>query len=253
MSIITNTVHGPRKLTKHDIMGIRYIEEPIVPEGGAPVGTPPVEPESPKPGPPAAADTVEGSADGGKTFTSDYVEKLRKEAAKNRVDDKAAIQAQIDTALTNGQKAWATELAKKLGVIEDEGEATPEDIIKTLTTERDDFRTKFETLSSRDIARNERDAINTASATYGGDDALVRAVIKADDLLTGIDPNADDYAAQVAAVVKEQIEKNTKLLKVQVAPRSGSETPPSGGVTDDPEDVDSFRKKYRTARGFADK
>lgn len=243
-----NQTFGPGFPSKLALMGIRFAEG----EDGAAPPVPPVAPpapESPKPTPPAAPEAVEGSADGGKTFDLAYVEKLRKENAKNRTDDKAAIQAQIDEALTNGQKAWATELGKKLGVIEDEAEATPESIIAALTTERDDFKTKFETLSSRDLQRNERDAINAASDLHKGNSRLVAAVLKNDGLLKDIDPTADDYAAQVAAVVKAEIEKDTTLRAVQVAPRSGSEVPPAGGQTTDPEDIDSFRKTYRANRG----
>lgn len=248
-------VYGPSRPSKLALMGIRFLEG----EGGAAPAAPavpaaPAEPAAtvtpPKPAPPASQDPepIEGSTDGGKTFDAAYVEKLRKEAAKNRLDAKDEIQRQIDAALTAGQKAWATELGKKLGILEGDKDKTPDEIIAELKAERDQFKTDLDTLSARDIRRNESDAITEASDANDGDTALVKAWLKGNDLLKDIDPTADDYKAQVAAVVKAEIEKNTKLRKVQVAPRSGSEARPGGTPTPGPLSIEDRRKAIREQR-----
>lgn len=245
---IPNRTFGPSRPSKLALMGVRFIEGPDGATPPVPPVPPVAAPEPPKPGPPAEPEQIEGSADGGKTFDLTYVEKLRKEAAKNRTDDKAAIKQQIDDALAAGQKTWATALGKQLGILEADAEATPDSIIAALTTERDDFKTKFESLTSRDLQRNERDAVNTASALHKGNARLVAAVLKNDGLLKDIDPAADDYAAQVAAVVKTEIEKDASLLAVQVAPSSGSTAPPSGTPKPGPLSIEDRRKAIRENR-----
>ncbi|MDJ0337460.1 hypothetical protein [Cryobacterium sp. PH31-O1] len=252
MSTLTK-VYGPRVLTKLDLMGIRFALEPAGdggagdPPPAAPVVVPPVV-EPPKPAPPVEPAPIEGSADGGKTFDLTYVEKLRKENAKNRTDDKAAIQAQIDAALAAGQKTWATELGKKLGVIEDDKPASSDDIIAALTAERDGFRTERDTFATERSARSERDAINAASDLHKGNSRLVAAVLREDGLLKDIDPAATDYPALVAAVVKAEIEKDASLRAVPVAPRSGSGERPGGTPISGPLSIDDRRKAIREAR-----
>jgi hypothetical protein len=218
----------------------------------APVETPPVETppvvEQPKPGPPAEPETIEGSADGGKTFDSAYVEKLRREAAKNRVDDKAAIQKQIDDAVAAGQKAWAAKLGKDLGILEADSEKTPEEIIAELQKERDEAKAERDQFAAERSATREREAIKTAAEAHKGNPRLVAAVLREDGLLKDIDPAAADYAAQVAAVVKAEIEKDASLLAVQVAPSSGSDAPPAGTPTPGDDDIETLRKKRAERR-----
>ena len=258
MTITTSTILALRDVdglavigrTKHALMGIRYDNG----EGGGepePKPEPTPENEQPKPGPPAEPDPIEGSTDGGKTFDAAYVEKLRKEAAKNRVEDKAAIQKQIDEAVANGQKAWAAKLGKDLGILEADSEKTPEEIIAELQAERDTFKTERDQFAAERSLAREREAIKAACETHRGNFRLVAAVIREDGLLKDIDPAADDYAAQVAAVVKAEIEKDASLLAVQVAPRSGSEDAPDGTPNPGgPKTTEELIKERRKRRGF---
>jgi hypothetical protein len=232
--------------TRHALMGIRYVEG----EGGdetQPNETPGS--EQPKPGPPAEPQEVEGSPDGGKTFDLAYVEKLRKEAAKSRVEDKAAIQKQIDDALAAGQKAWAAKLGKDLGILEADAEKTPDEIIAELQAERDAIKAERDQFAADRSASAEREAIKAAADTHKGNPRLVAAVLREDGLLKDIDPTATDYAAQVAAVVKAEIEKDSSLLAVQVAPSSGGDARPGGQSTPDgPKSIDDIRKDRQKRR-----
>jgi hypothetical protein len=258
VTITTSTIPALRDVdglavigrTKHALMGIRYADD----EGGGEPGPKPETPpgnEQPKPGPPAEPEPIEGSDDGGKTFTPAYVEKLRKEAAKNRVEDKAAIQKQIDEAVANGQKAWAAKLGKDLGILEADSEKTPEEIIAELQKERDEAKAERDQFAAERSATREREAIKTAAEANKGNPRLVAAVIREDGLLKDIDPTADDYAAQVAAVVKAEIEKDASLLAVQVAPRSGSENAPDGTPNPGgPKTTEELIKERRKRRGF---
>ena len=259
--IIRNHTFGPLRPSKLALMGIRFA---VGEDGGAP-GTPavpatppvapvepvvpatPAEPVVPKPGPPAEPEPIEGSADGGKTFDLAYVEKLRKENAKNRTDDKAAIATQITDALAAGKTDWANALGKQLGIVKDAAALTPDQIIAALTEERDTFKTERDQFASERSTRAERDAIEGASTANQGDFAMVRAVLISEGSLKDIDPTATDYEAQVAAVVKSEIEKNPKLRAVQVAPSSGG-APPSGTPAPGPLSIDERRKAIRENR-----
>lgn len=248
----TERVYGPAALSKLDLMGIRLVADPPTEGAGDPPADPPADPapanDPPKPGPPVPA-TGEDEAQLPE-WARKELQKVRAEAAAARVENKGKIQTQIDEALKNGQKAWATELAKKLGVLEGEDEKTPEQIIAELQAERDSLATERDTLAAERRANKERNAIEGAAKANGGDTALVRAVLVAEGSLKDIDPEADDYAAQVAAVVKAEIEKNPKLREVQVAGRSGGDAPPAGSPNPGgPKSIDELIEARRKRRG----
>lgn len=228
------------------------------PKPGPPAGTAPAAPAAEPAAPPAAeapaADAgtgeVEGSTDGGRTFSADYVEKLRKENAAARVENKTELQKQIDAALADGRQAWAKELGKQLGVLEAEDETPdPAKLIETVQAENTTLKDQLAARDARDAARAESDAIAAGVTTHEGDAELVAAWVKAGDHLKDIDRSATDYAAQVAAVIKEQIEKNPKLRAVQVAPRSGGDDTPTGDKPVDGDSIEALRKNRRERRG----
>lgn len=67
--------------------------------------------------------------------------------------------------------------------------------------------------------------------------------------LLAINTTADDYRSQVDELVKTEVASNTKLRKVQVAPRSGSETPPAGTPNPGgPKTIDEIREDRRKRR-----
>lgn len=253
-NITTSTTHctyGPPTRPKLDLMGIRFLapEDPNF-GGGDPPADPPPANDPPKPSPPFIPTGVEQSPDEGKTFDAAHIEKLRQEAAANRVARKEDIQKQIDAALENGQKAWAKEFAKQIGAVDGEPEKTAEEIIPELQAERDEWKGKATTLSAKDLARNERDAINDASTAHGADNALMHAVVKSDELLKDIDPTVDDYPARMADIVKAAIEKNPKRHAVQVAPRRGGDAPPAGSSNPDGQQtIDEIRKDRQKRLG----
>lgn len=227
------------------------------PGGGDPTPTP--APPAPEPTPPAPADPaptdpapVDGSDDGGKTFSADYVEKLRRENAAARTERKEQTQQQIAEALEAARKDWTLELGRQLGYVEADAEPTPDQVIETMTAKNAALEQQLADAAQRERQRTESDAIAAAVTAAEGDPTLVKAVLNSEGLLKDIDPTSDDYAAQVAAVVAEQVEKNPRLRAVQVAPRSGGDDPHTGEPTPDADSIDSFRKSYRKQRGLAD-
>ncbi|MFJ3393958.1 hypothetical protein [Leifsonia aquatica] len=222
-----------------------------------PTDTPPTPEPTPTdpPADPAETDpaSVDGSPDGGKTFSAEYVEKLRRENAAARTERKEQTQQQIAEALEAARKDWTLDLGRKLGVVEEDAEPTPDQVIETVTAENAQLKQQLADAAQRDRQRAESDAIAAAVTAAEGDPTLVKAVLNSEGLLKDIDPTSDDYAAQVAAVVAEQVEKNPRLRAVQVAPRSGGDDPhtgdPAPGADDD---IESMRSSRRKRRGFDD-
>lgn len=169
------------------------------------------EPQAPAQGPQPEPqpDTVEQD-----TFDREYVEKLRKEAADYRTKRKEEAEraAQLEAELTK----YRDGLKNLFG--EGEAEKTPEDIIASLTAERDQ--------AAQQLAQMRTDQALTAAATQAGADAeLLTLVLKGKGALTDLDPNADDFAAQVAALVDAEVAANPKLRATPAVPQSSGSTP----------------------------
>ena len=154
-------------------------------------------------------DTVEQD-----TFDRDYVEKLRKEAADYRTKRKEEADRadQLETkmnAIIDGLKGLTGDKA---------AEQTPEQVIEALTAERDN--------AAQQLAAMRTDQALTAAATQAGADAeLLTLVLRGKGALTNLDPNADDFTAQVAALVDTEVAANPKLKATPAVPQSSGSTP----------------------------
>lgn len=233
--------YGPRALTKLDLMGIRFIEEPGDGTGaGAPAAVPPpVEQppaaEPPKPGPPTppATPPVE-------TFDAAYVKTLREEAAAARVNGKT----EAEKAAKAASEAAYKKLGQELGLITADEESNVETLSaaiqvkdSTITEQAADIKaSRLENALLRVADKHNLDVdLATDSKTFQAK-------------LLAIDTTADDYRSQVDELVKTEVASNTKLRKVQVAPRSGSETPPSGAPASGTLTIEERRKAIRENR-----
>lgn len=208
-------------------------------------------PEPTTPADPAPADDSSEP----QTFTPEYVEKLRRENAKLRVDNKDAVQKAIDDAVAKAKADAAAEQAqtigKALGLIKDDETADPNKLIETLTAERDSIKTERDELAKQRAARTEEDAVRAAAEVHGADLNLVTPYLKGTGALTDLDQTADDYTDQVSALVKATVEKNPKLREVLVASQSTGDAPTTGDPTGEPEDdIEAQRKRYRKNRGY---
>lgn len=162
-----------------------------------------------EPQPEPQPDTVEQD-----TFDREYVEKLRKEAADYRTKRKEEADRanQLETkmnAIIDGLK----------GLTGDKDvEQTPEQVIEALTAERDQ--------AAQQLAQMRTDQALTAAATQAGADAeLLTLVLRGKGALTNLDPNGDDFTAQVAALVDAEVAANPKLKATPAVPQSSGSTP----------------------------
>lgn len=238
--IIRNHTFGPGFTSKLALMGIRFIEGE---EGGAPAAPPVVPPaatepppavEPPTPTPPAAAPPVE-------TFDAAYVKKLREEAAAARVNGKT----EAETAAKAASEAAYKKLGQELGLLAADEESNVETLSaaiqvkdSTITEQAADIKAgRLENALLRVADKHNLDVdLATDSKTFQAK-------------LLAIDTTADDYRSQVDELVKAEVASNTKLRKVQVAPRSGSEEPPAGAPTPGgPKSIDDIRKERQARR-----
>ncbi|MDH6282810.1 hypothetical protein [Prescottella agglutinans] len=184
-----------------------------------------------------------------KTYSEDYVRKLRKEAADNRVKGtEAAKQAAEDA-----ERALTERLGKALGFIKDDGPVDPAQLLEQAAAEKDAIARERDTSEAQLRAYQVKDALNTAASKHDGDTSILLPFLKGEGLLDKLDPSTDDFAAQVDALVSEAVTNNPKLKKepVQVAaPRSGGDlsggnaAPKAGG----PKSIDDLRRERREKR-----
>lgn len=177
---------------------------------------------------------AEDKAPAEKTYGETYVKKLRAEAANLRVNGKKEAEKAALEAAAAAEKALTEKWAKALGLAAEDAEPDPAELLKQAeqqaqeaARERDAFAERL-----RDYAR--KDAITTAANAkdVSGDLEAILDSRKISREVEKLDTEADDFPAQVAAIVKEAVESNPKLKKVaQVAPsRSGGDL--SGGNAD---------------------
>lgn len=190
----------------------------------APVETPaePVEPQAPvtvehgQPDAPAPeAQPEQPAADGEPDmFDRAHVEKLRRTEAKYRTERNAERERAA---------ALEAELAKYrdgLKALTGEGEAekSPEDIIATLTQEREAAVQQLNTIRTES-------ALAKAANDAGADAELLTLVLKGEGALTNLDPSTDDFHAQVAELVTAKVAANPKLKATPAVPQSSGSTP----------------------------
>lgn len=145
---------------------------------------------------------------------------------------------------------FAQQIGKALGIItpEEDKQIDPQQVIETLTSERD------QTAAERDKERDRHRralvelAVHRASIRLGADpDALLdsRSFLKA---VREMDPDAEDFSTQLTEAIQTAVENNPKFkAAAQAGPpaRSGGEfTGGPGGRNPNAEpSIDDFRKK----------
>ncbi|NKS29218.1 hypothetical protein GS534_00545 [Rhodococcus hoagii] len=212
--------------------------------------------ESPTPGEdsgsavPAADPGPEPEAATAKTYSEDYVRKLRKENADARVKGTEAAKKAAEDA----ERALTERLGKALGFVKEDDPVDPAKLLEQAAQREEEIARERDASTAKLRAYEVKDALTTAASKHDGDTAILIPYLKGEGLLDNLDPTADDFASQVDALVSKAVTNNPKLKKepVQVAaPRSGGDL--SGGnaaLKDGPETVDSHRERIRKRRGF---
>lgn len=179
------------------------------------------------------------------------VDKLRKEAAANRVKGNEKAEAAAQEAAKKATTELVEKLRETLGL--DPAEPDPAELLKAAEKQAADFAAERDSYAEklREYAR--KDAVSIAAkATDADPDALLDSR-KVTEAINKLDTKADDFLAQVAEVVSAAVESNPKLKKTAAqvaAPRSGGDL--SGGTgapkTPGPKSVDDIRREKREKR-----
>lgn len=163
--------------------------------------------QEPTPAQEPQADTATEPADSAEPEVDPQIKKLRREAAKYRTE-RNDLETKMNT-IIDGLKGLTGDGAP---------EQTPEQVIEALTAERD--------TAAQQLNQMRTDSALTAAATNAGADAeLLTLVLRGKGALTNLDPNADDFTAQVAALVDTEVAANPKLKATPAVPQSSGSTP----------------------------
>lgn len=228
---------------------LRYVEGE---QGGGPAPaepTPaaPAEPESPTPAE-APAEPQEGAEepnpDGGEneTFSRAYVEKLRRENASAREKAKTDAAAAAEAA----KNELAQSIGKALGLVKDDEQVDPAALLTQAQADRE------AALKEARDTKVQLAVIRTADKHGANTDELLdtASFLKK---LSDLDPAADDFASQVDALVKQQVDSNpARFKRVQVAASSGSatHTGETAPVPTEAKSIDDLRKERQKRRGI---
>lgn len=218
------------------------------PADGVPAGVPadpapvPAVVPAPVPAAPAVTDPAPTAGDPAEpqSFGADYVEKLRREAAKYRTsagEEKTAREAlAAEKASVEAQaaqfKAILDGITKAVNGDTDEP-ADPAKLAEQLAAEKAQRETDVATLTAEHNAKI-RDL--TVKATLPavlqrlGASDLTTKVLAADGTLASLDPSSDSFASDLESAVTAALESHPQLKVAPVAVRSGAEiTGRSGG------------------------
>lgn len=193
--------------------------------GGAPAPTdPPADPEKPE------------------TFSREYVEKLRRENAAAREKAKTDAAAAAEAAKTE----FAQSIGKALGLIKDDTPADPTALLTQAQQERQ------AALDEANATKRDLAVLRNADKHDANTDELLDSATF-NRKLAALDPSADDFAAQVEALIKDTVDGNpAKFKRVQVAPSPGGTTHTGEQPPADPESksIDDLRKERQKRRGI---
>lgn len=236
---------------------LRYFDGDAGAPGGspspAPTDPPAAAPPAPAPAPqddPAAPAAPAGEDAPWKAEDFDSERAWKKiQAQKADLNAERARRAQaIKDAETAAEKRAAEkaykEIGKTLGVVKDDDTPTVESLTAALQ-ERDT------NLTSTQAALATTRAENAVLRYAGKHNADADALLDSRDFekkLAAIKTTDDDYAFQVEALVKSEVESNSRYRKVQVAPKSSDGDPSPSGGKPAAEGIDAMRKTFAERR-----
>ncbi|MET8430155.1 hypothetical protein [Nocardia sp. NPDC004860] len=152
------------------------------------------------------------------------VDKLRKEAAANRVkgNEKA------ETAAQEAAKKATTDLVEKLRATLglDPAEPDPAELLKAAEKQAADFAAERDSYAEKLRSYARKDALADAAKGVDGDLDAILDSRKIAGEIEKLDTTADDFATQVAEIVSAAVASNPKLKKAPAqaaAPRSGGD------------------------------
>ncbi|MCD2099541.1 hypothetical protein QNA24_30295 [Rhodococcus qingshengii] len=207
---------------------------------------------------PAGEETqTEAPVDGeDRVYTKAEVKKLKDEAQKLRArlkeETAAAAERASKEASEAAEKALIERLGKELGLIQDDEPVDPQVLLDQLAEEKAAVANERDAYRQQIAAFKAEQALTKAANAVDGDLDILTPYLRGTGALDALDPDAEDYPAQVAAVVASAVEANPKLKKVApvAAPaRSGGDINAGSGIQKKgPSSIDDIRAAIRNKR-----
>lgn len=255
MSTLTPRIFGAQFPPAYHRPFLRYFNDDAAAPGGNGNPATPAAPAAPPAGdvtPPAG--TPAAPADDEAPWKAEDFDSERAwkkiQAQKADLDAERARRAQaIKDAETAAEKRAAEkaykEIGKTLGVVQDNDTPT----VESLTTALQERDTNLTSTTAALAAQRAENAVLRYAGKHNGDSDALLDSRDFEKKLAGIDSTAADYASQVEALVKAEVESNSRYRKVQVAPKSGDgDTPPAGGTPAGEKSIDDLRKERQKRR-----
>jgi len=186
---------------------------------------------TPEPAPAGEETQTEGEKV--ETFDRAYVEKLRRNEQKLRAKAKEDADKAAQAAAEAAEKALTERLGKALGLIQDDQPVDPQVLLDQLAEEKAAVANERDAYRQQIAQFKAEQALTKAANAVEGDLDILTPYLKGTGALDALDPDADDYADQVSAVVAAAVEANPKLRKVApvAAPsRSGGDINGGNGI-----------------------
>ncbi len=240
---------GKAPVWNSQLMQQQFAEEDPAPENDpAPKDEAPADPapkdDAPKPTPPpkndpaAPAEIKDGDVDALPAWARAAIKKANTEAAAARTGKNEALKTAYE------------KIGRDLGLIEGDEDLTPEQMAERLREENESKGQTITELTGKLAAVTRRDAIADAAKLHDGDATLLVPFLNGTQEFVSLNVNDEDYAAQVAAVVADVIQKNPKLKATQVAPRGGGDAIPSGEPSSGELTIEQRREARQKRRGL---
>ncbi|HQP33690.1 MAG TPA: hypothetical protein PLI95_00860 [Polyangiaceae bacterium] len=180
------------------------------------------------------------------SFSREYVEQLRKEAAQYRVKGKEAARQAAEEAAERAREEFARDIYTALGLGDDD-EVDPDELIAEANRQAHEAA---ESLRNYKV----KDALREAAREHSANEKLLFPFLRGSDALYDLDPDDEDFADQVSAAVESALEDNPELRLAPKAPRrsggdmSGGNNEKKKKTPDSIEDLIKARREYREKR-----
>ncbi|XAO35440.1 scaffolding protein [Gordonia phage Morgana] len=236
-------------------------DNPQAPEVTEPAATAPETVENPTDAP--ASPDADGGADlladdGRQSYSRGYVERLRREGAKYRTaatEATSKVEEARAAAAAEAREQMARDIAKSLGIVEDETEEVdPDELIRQAEERATEHAQRADATAAELRDLKVSNALRDAAGSHKADTELLLPYLRGKKLLKGLDPTADGFADQVSDIVEQAVKDNPKLLAevVPVVPDSSGGDPSGGnGTSGAPKGgsrIDAIREKRRERR-----
>lgn len=198
-----------------------------------PPADPPADPPAGGDNPPAdpPADPPAAPAGGGQTnpWGEDFdaekawnlVQNLRNDIQTEKTKRENAVAEAVTKATEDVKNSFTQDIAKALGLVDDTPD--PAKLLETVTAERDTLTGERDTWKNTALENQIKLGVFSAATANSADPTKLLDSMSFMEKVKKFDPTADDFAAQVADVVKGAVDADKSLRVQAAAPRGGGD------------------------------